>query len=472
MPRQTAGHKEIFPRGRWKSVTANRGIISRMDKHNPDDTAPTPAQPNEPDLEKTQATPIRLDETRPTPLPVDPDIESTQTMRVSRQELEATQATPVQPGPVSPNFPPPHIPADSPNEPEAPRKRSFRWLLWALVGVVLLATIAGTSAYGGYLSALEMRRSNQATQVFSEAQQQFDLGMQDLLAKRYDLARQRFEYVIQLNPNFPGVTEALAQVLLALNTTATPTIAPTPTLTPTPDMRGQEDLYLQARQHLLNRNWTAAIDTLLTLRKRFPDYLTVEVDGLLFVALRNRGVEKISLQAELEGGTYDLSLAEGFGPLDVEARNWRDWATLYVRGASFWDVDWQQAVFYFSQLAQIAPNLTDATGLTAIERYRQALIKYGDWLALQERWCEALEQYELGLGFRSDPAVQPTAAFVYDRCYAPPPENTGGEVTPTPTLSPTPGGEATPTPAAPPAETPTPTQEPPPPTETPTPTPG
>lgn len=355
---------------------------------------------------------------------------------------------------------------------ELPTRRSWRWAIYALLGLLLLGGIALVSAYGGYLSAIELRLNNEATQAFSEAQRQFELGMQDLQAQRYDLARQRFEYVIRINPNYPGVTEALAQALLALNTTATPTLVPTPTLSPTPDLRGQEELYLQAREFMAGGDWTAAIDTLLLLRKRFPDYLTVEVDGLLYMALRNRGVQKIAQQADLEGGTYDLALAASFGPLDVEARNWRDWAVLYVRGASFWDVDWEQAVYYFSQLAQIAPNLMDASRLTAVERYYLALVGYGDWLARQERWCDAANQYQLAANLRSDPEVAPTAAFIAEQCANPPQETSGGVATLTPTLTPTFGAIVSPTPPTPTAtEAPPPTDTPPPP-ETPTSTPG
>ena len=105
------------------------------------------------------------------------------------------------------------------------------------------------------------------------------------------------------------------------------------------------------RTCLIGRDWTGAIDTLLLLRKNYPDYMAVKVDDMLFVALRNRGIDKIAQLHDLEGGNYDLTLAERFGPLDAEARNWRDWAELYIRGASFWDVDWAQSVYYFSQLA-------------------------------------------------------------------------------------------------------------------------
>ena len=373
----------------------------------------------------------------------------TQANRLPREDLAETQRVAVAP-PDTGEAPAPASAAQtaSATQTAAKGKKPLRgiggWVFLALLGLLLLLGIALASGYGGYLSAIDLRLSNQATQVSAEAQRQFDLGMEDLLAKRYDLARQRFEYVIQLNPGFPGVTEALAQVLSAVNTTATPTTAPTPTLSPTPDLRGQEDLYLQARDAMAGGDWSAAIDTLLTLRKRYPDYMTVEVDGLLYISLRNRGIQKISQQADLEGGTYDLALAESFGPLDVEASNWRDWAVLYTRGASFWDVDWEQAVYYFSQLAQIAPNLMDASRLTAVERYRLALVGYADWLARQELWCEAQEQYQLALNFQQDPQVEPTASFAAEQCANPTSESGPevGEVTLTPTV---PGAEVTPT---------------------------
>jgi tetratricopeptide (TPR) repeat protein len=215
----------------------------------------------------------------------------------------------------------------------------------------------------------------------------------------------------------------------------------------------------------LSGDWTTAIDTLLILRKRDPTFMAVKVDGMLFVALRNRGVDKIARLADLEGGTYDLALAERFGPLDVEARNWRDWAALYVRGASFWEVDWAQAIYYFGQLVQIAPNLRDGSGYTAWERNILALLGYGDWFSRQGMYCEAQQQYEAALELRDDPVARPTAQFAAQKCSEAnmvinPPVSQDTS-TPTPTLGISPI-ESTPTPTATqeiPTETLTPTPE-------------
>jgi tetratricopeptide (TPR) repeat protein len=345
----------------------------------------------------------------------------------------------------------------------------WRWLI--LLSLAALMVIAVASVIGGYRSGINQRTSFEATQVSQTIGEQFNQGLLDMQEGRYEIARQRFEYVIRLNPNYPGVTNRLAEVLLEINTTATPTTVPTPTLTPTVDLRGAEELFSQAQVLLADHNWTEAIETLLKLRKDEPDYHTVEVDSMLYVGLRNRGVDKILNQADLEGGTYDLALAERFGPLDIEAKNYRDWADLYAKGVSFWELDWSQAVFYFGQLIVPAPNLRDSAGMTATERYRQALIRYGDQLADSNEFCLAQEQYEAAFNVASDPQVEPTASWVTRRCENEQEDAEGGdegeeeptqppvEVTATPggEASPTPGAQATATPGA--EATPTPEQQ-------------
>ncbi len=340
--------------------------------------------------------------------------------------------------------------------PEPARRGVSRWLLIVL-GVVGLLAVAAIAAYGGYRSGIQQRLDQEATQVASQVITQFELGLQDFEAKRYDVARQRFEYVIQLDPDYPGVTEMLAQTLLAMSVTATPTPVPTPTLTPTPDLRGAEDLFFQAEQQLAENDWTGALETLDALRKKQPDFMPIQVDGMYYVALRNRGVEKIQ-QGQLEGGMYDLSRAEQFGPLDVDAEAWRSWARLYVTGASFWEVNWAQAISYFSELALVAPNLRDQSNWTATERLRVALIRYGDQFASAGDYCSAQKQYEAALAFGPDPTIEPTATHITEACFTPTPKPK--PPTETPEVSPT--GEAPPipseTPGGPPPEgTPTPT---------------
>ncbi|MBK5106975.1 MAG: hypothetical protein JJE12_02545 [Anaerolineales bacterium] len=405
------------------------------------------------------------------------------------QNLDETQQTPhgdetQQSAAANETSDPGVFPGDNPSDQEENGKsrRILSWPLLITLSLVALLLIAATSAVGGYFSGINERTDYEVTQVAQQVEDQYKLGLEDMQAKRYELARQRFEYVIKLDPNYPGVTEQLAKVLLEINTTATPTLVPTPTLTPTPDMRGAGELFSQSQLLLVDGKWTEAIDTLLKLRKDEPEYQTIKVDSMLYVALRNRGVDRILREGDLEGGTYDLALAEKFGPLDVEASNMRTWADLYKTGASFWGLDWGQSAYYFGQIIIIAPNLRDNTNMTAAERFRIATIKYGDFLAANKEWCLAQEQYEAAFSLGSDPSVEPTATLVTTRCTnsknnnqnnppPPAPENTPTQEL-VPSESPSVEPPATQPPATdPPPTDPTATTEPPAPTETQLPTP-
>lgn len=336
---------------------------------------------------------------------------------------------------------------EPPINPEETTQTSKRpsWRIWAVIGVLAFLLLAFTSAFLGYRSGINQRQGAEAAQASQLAAEQYHLALQDLEARNYFRARQRFEYVISIDPDFPGATEGLANALLYQNATATPTIAPTPTVSPTPDLRGVEELYAQAQQELANFEWNAAIETLLALRKADIEYNVVWVDDMLYVSFRNRGADKILKEGDLEGGIYDLTLAEQFGPLDVDAKSYLTWAGLYITGASFWELDWAQAVYYFAEVAPALPNLRDGSGWTAVERYRLALIGYGGFLADQDEWCSALEQYQLALTFGSDSELEEAIDKADEECRPKSEkedtsdEDTGGE----PAVTEEPGTEPT-----------------------------
>jgi hypothetical protein len=373
-------------------------------------------------------------------------------------ELERTAPSVVTPPPQAP--PPAHLES-------APADRKFPIAAIVLLGILALILIGAISASAGYRSGIEQRKQAESVLVAQSLDEQFQLGLKDMEEGRYDLARQRFEYVIQLNPNYPGVTDKLADVLVQINVTATPTIVLTPTPSPTPDLRGVEELFNNARDNMLNQEWDQAINALLTLRKKDPNYQAVAVDGMLYMAFRNRGTAKILGTCDLEEGIFDLSQAEQFGPLDADANNYITWASLYSTGASFWDLDWAQAVYYFSQVGPALPNLCDGSGLTASARYRLALVGYGDFLGKNGEWCAAAEQFTAALALGGDTAVEEALANANTQCNLGQEESAPEQPqeTPTPTL----GSDVVPTETTPPAGE-TPTEEPPP--SEPSPTPG
>lgn len=336
---------------------------------------------------------------------------------------------------------------EAPEPTEKTRRIRLGFLILGAVGVILISGLLG--GWLGYQAGLRDRLAEEENQKAIVAATQYQLGLVDLAAGRYDAARKRFEYVLTLKPDFPGVMDGLAQAMMGLTLQQTPTVTPSPTTQPTPDTRKEEELFAQIQQALLNQDWQLAIDTIEVLRKLNLTYRAVDVDGMYYLALRNLGVKNILEQGLLEVGIYNLTLAERFAPLDVDAQNYRIWARQYLSAASFWGVDWQRVVNYFAQIYPALPNLRDGSGMTATQRFRIASIKYADQLAAQGQYCEAQLHYENALSIAPDPQVQPTLEAVREWCANPP----ASEAPPTET--PTPGSEMTPIPS----ETLTPTPE-------------
>jgi hypothetical protein len=198
---------------------------------------------------------------------------------------------------------------------------------------------------------------------------------------------------------------------------------------------------------------------------------------MLYLALRNRGVQNILEFGLFEPGLYDFSLAESFGPLDGQALQYQQWARLYLYGNAFWLAYPQDAAYYYGQLVGLAPDLRDSNGVSAFGRYWQSLVHYGDQLAAEENWCDAASQYQAAQNARNDGGLQPTAQFAEQECLALTPQasntasstsppavtaTTGAGLTATPTSTPTTGPSATSGPSNTPLPSNTPSNTPPP----------
>ena len=310
------------------------------------------------------------------------------------------------------------------------KKTRLKRFLITLLGFIV---IVGLGLFGGYSSGIGIRQAAEATQISAALDKQFELGALALAEGRYDHARQHFEYIVQHNPNYPGAAEGMAEAILGMSFTATPTITPSPTLTPTPDLRGVEAIYGNAQALINAGNWANALEALDQLRAEDPTYRTAEVDGMYYFTLRYAGADKISKEGDLEGGIYYLSLAERFGPLDSTANGLREAARLYITAATFWEINWEQAVNYFGQLASYAPNIWDnASGENAAQRYYYALMRYGDDLFSKDDACGAYAQYTAAQAYGAlDETAARNANQAYQICYPPTATPEPTEIVPT-----------------------------------------
>ena len=308
-----------------------------------------------------------------------------------------------------------------------------RTLLFNGIGFIIILILA---VLGGYGSGLSIRRDTQTSVLAQQLGQQFQFALVDMQFGRYANARQRFEFIIAHDPSYPGAQQKLTEVLVLINV-PTPTI--TPSLTPTPDFTGAEQAFTRAQQLIATQDWTGAISALDQMRKLDPNYQTSLVDGMYYFALRNYGYSLITQQGNLEGGIYQLTLAERFGPLDRDSNGLREGARYYLIGASFWELDWEQTLFYFDQVYSGWSGLWDGT-MTASERYWFASMRYADQLVGDEQFCDAVSYYESAQAIAPlDSQAAEGYELAFSTCF-PPTE----AVTPTATFSLTPTETLTP----------------------------
>lgn len=308
--------------------------------------------------------------------------------------------------------PPPVFEADS-TQPLKPIKKTPRWrsILLSVLGIIALVALGSV---GGYWSGIGVRKAAQTSLLSKQLTEQYQYALVDEQFGRFESAKERLEYIIKNEPGFPGVQNELAKVLVQM---AVPTATATATITPTPDVRGDEALFATAGQLIAAGDWQNALTELDQLRKEDPQYKASQVDGMYYFALRNYGINLIQQQGNLEGGIYELTLAEHFAPLDNTANAVREGARAYLQASSFYGVDWKQSVAYFAQVASGWPSLWDGT-MSATQRYQESLMRYGDELWRTNDACGAYEQFQTAASLGNlDDAAAKNANQAYQECY-------------------------------------------------------
>ena len=337
------------------------------------------------------------------------------------------------------------INATSPTQAQgsAPRSPLRRRVLVGLGLAAALIVVVSGAAFGGYQAGQEQRETSfQATRTY-ELENQYALGLADLQAGNFELAVARFEYVLELDPNFRDAGAKLAEAQVGFGATPSPrptaaVATATLAVTAEPTESGEAaSLLAQAQASATAEDWDGVLSALTQLHSIDPEYEAVRVDGLVFRALRNRGVARIMGDA-MEAGIYDLDQAEAFGPLDSEALNVRAWARTYLAGRSYWGLDWKRTMDIFEELSLIAPYFRDTD-----RRLFEAVVNYADQLVAAGDFCGAAERYQRSLLLFTDDTVSARLVAAQEGCANPPPPTAEGGLPGTET---TPVVEGTPAP--------------------------
>ena len=310
-------------------------------------------------------------------------------------------------------------------------------LIFIALAFVLIAIALG--GFLGYNQGINDRVLRQSSEVAMAAATQFQLGLDDMANDRYEMARGRFEYVIKIDPTFPGVKEKLAEVLIALIPTTIPTatLTPTPAFTPTPDLRGEEELFNQIKKLLADKNWDSAIVTIESLRTKNLPIRRSKWMGSTSSPCATGGLTKFCGRA-----TWKVAPTIWLWPVGLD--RWTGMRTVtacmlayYVTGASFWQVDWEKATNYFWQVAPYLPNLRDSSNIFAIDRYRQAASKFAEQILSGGDSCRASKLLDTVFqnNYRNA-TVEPLATRAWNECHPPTETPQPATSTPTPHLHP------------------------------------
>ena len=241
----------------------------------------------------------------------------------------------------------------------------------------------------------------QATQDAAvETYIQFEAAMNDLQYGRCEIAQTRLEFVVKSNPLYPGITEALTKAMLCSNATATPQPVVQPTAVPTPETRDASQIMAEAETLYAAQDWENLIYQLDAIRNNYPDVEPIRVDQMYYTAYRQIGIKVLLQQGDLEGGIYNFTLASKYGPLDAEAQNYSQWASWYLTGMSFWEVDWGQALNIFNKLPMQPPTSGTVNiqlskdmkkqGNTTVNSNRQSYL-----LFRRKRYCAAQNTFNI-----------------------------------------------------------------------------
>ena len=310
---------------------------------------------------------------------------------------------------------------------------------WIWLGILGMLVIVGIGAGIGYASAINARTKADEDRRLNAAVVQFEQALQDQAAGNYGIAQQRYQYVLSIYPQYPGLDEKLVEIglLVAQNgggfaPVTTPQAGVTPGTPSKPaggaNTQNLNALNRQAQTYLKAADWVNLYTTAAKMRDINPNFNAVKVDGYHYMALRNLGISKI-LAGNLEVGSYYFSLAEQIGPIDNEAQNLNRWAQLYLTAGSWWGINWQNAILNFSELYTIAPNLIDSSHFSVTQRFAGAYEGYGRFLQQNYQWCDAVNQFQYAANINPSERLNAVIEDAAKLCANPPPM-------PTPTLDP------------------------------------
>lgn len=90
-------------------------------------------------------------------------------------------------------------------------------VILALVCLIILLVSVGIGAVSGISAAQVEIEKYKEIAITTSLGEQYILAQEDIAAGRFDIAQQRLVYILDEDPNFPGVAEKLVEVITEMN---------------------------------------------------------------------------------------------------------------------------------------------------------------------------------------------------------------------------------------------------------------
>ena len=302
-------------------------------------------------------------------------------------------------------------------KPIAKRKKSsglnrFAYhLSWFLTFLLFVIAAAGAGGYLGYRAAVKSRLSEYSTRLRETVNEQLRLAEKDYEEGKFRNAKVRLEYILSVEQN-----EAAEELFKRI-------------------IDDENALIDGIRLDIIARDWGSALARYESLSEKDYDYRRSEIEGLIYIAFRNYGVDLIR-DGYLESGIKNIDFAGNIGPVDSEADNLRSAASKYMRASGYWDIDWMRAMELYANVALTSPDIFDrASMLTAQERYIRCSYEVAKQFFNEGNYCTSLYYYNQGLSIQPNKSIQATAEYMKLLCL--PTATPAPEVTATPFVVPT-----------------------------------
>jgi tetratricopeptide (TPR) repeat protein len=316
-------------------------------------------------------------------------------------------------------------------------------LLIIIILVCVMISALAVAASGGYIAGQKQRNVSATQTTTVDIDVQYQLGISDLADGNYQLAAERFRWVLDRSPDYPGATEHLAEAQngIAESSSASGTAAPSliPSTSDDP-----EELFNEGLAFFNSQDWSNAINRLEEVQGIDPAHREIEVQEMLYTAYSTLGLAYIRGD-RIEEGLFLLEKAEQIRPLDDLTGGERYLARLYSTGHLYWGLNWPVVIDNFVAIYEIAPNYRDV-----FPKLTAAYVEYGKQLVQLGAACDAVQQYDNSLALKEDQAVRDLKTDAEEACANPTPLATAtaldastpnGEETEEPD-----NGDATPTP--------------------------